>query len=319
MNPNPTTPATAPQLSIQLLNFSQDDSDWRQLIDLARLADERGIDRLVVSDHVLMGERLDAYADPGTGGMAGAVQPTDPDGHWLDPLVLLSVLAPITERIRLGTAILIAALRPAPVLAKTIATLDVLSGGRVDLGVGVGWQREEYEASGLAFEGRGRRLDDTLEICRKLWTEQVVDHDDGVHRLERIHAMPKPRQSGGVPIWVSGRATDLTARRLARFGHGWLPWGDDMTDPRPGIERLRRALSDAGRDPAELQAQGSLPVVLTDAGIDLEATLAPVAELVDAGVTDFRVRAALGRDPEADDRLLTELVPAFRRHVGRTD
>ena len=83
----------------------------------------------------------------------------------------------MTERIRLGTNILIAALRRPVVLAKEPATLDVLSGGRLDLGVGVGWQREEYEAAGLAFEGRGRLLDHTLEVCRALWTQRVADYD----------------------------------------------------------------------------------------------------------------------------------------------
>src|SRR5207247_2385322 len=102
-------------------------------------------------------------------GQEGGRQPTGPDGHWLEPLTVLSMVAAVTSRVRLATGILIAALRRPVVLAKTTATLDVLSGGRLDLGVGVGWQREEYEAAGLDFHDRGRLLDHTLAVCQTLW------------------------------------------------------------------------------------------------------------------------------------------------------
>jgi alkanesulfonate monooxygenase SsuD/methylene tetrahydromethanopterin reductase-like flavin-dependent oxidoreductase (luciferase family) len=108
----------------------------------------------MVSDHVVFGENLEAYADPSVGGASGGRQPTGPDGSWLEPLVVLTAIAATTELIRLGMAILLAVLRRAVVLAKQLATLDVLSGGRVDLGVGVGWQCEEYDAAGLPFGHR---------------------------------------------------------------------------------------------------------------------------------------------------------------------
>src|SRR5690606_7808726 len=126
--------------------------------------------------------------------------------------------------------------------------LDVLSGGRLDLGVGVGWQREEYEACGLDYHSRGDLLDHTLAVCQTLWTERVADFDDDRLHFERIHAMPKPVQPGGVPIWVSGRINRRTISRLARFGTGWIPWGDHIADPRAGIDAMREALTFAGRD-----------------------------------------------------------------------
>ena len=152
--------------------------------------DAAGVDRVVVSDHLVFGENLDAYADPTIGGTAGGKQPTGPDGVWLDPLIYLTAIAATTTRIRMGTAILLAALRRPAVLAKQLATMDVLSGGRIDLGVGVGWQREEYEAVGLAFEDRGRLLDHTLEVCQMLWTQQRATYDsaelsfDGIHQIQ---------------------------------------------------------------------------------------------------------------------------------------
>ena len=142
------------------------------MLDMARAMDVAGVDRVVVSDHVVFGENLDAYADPSIGGQAGGRQPTGPDGSWLEPVTVLRAMAETTTRIRLGTAILLAALRRPAVLAKQLATLDVLSQGRVDLGVGVGWQRGEYEAVGLSFAERGRLLDHTLEVCQTLWTQQ---------------------------------------------------------------------------------------------------------------------------------------------------
>lgn len=301
-----------PELSIQLRNFAESPDGWEGLFALARLADETGIGRVVVVEHILMGEQLDAYGNPRAGGSAGGKQPTTSDGHWLDPLTVLSMVAAQTSRVRLGTGILLAALRPAALLAKQAATLDSLSGGRLDLGVGVGWQREEYEACGLSFEGRGARLDECLEICRRLWTEQVVTATYGDARFDRVHSMPKPASAGGVPIWVSGRATARTAARVARFGAGWIPWGDDVTNPGPGIEMMRTALSEAGRDPSALQVPGSLPLVFDGERLDVAATVAPVPELVALGITDFRMYHAW-RDPAADRAMLEALVPAFER------
>jgi probable F420-dependent oxidoreductase len=306
-----------PHLSIHLANFAERPTGWQELIDLARTADAVGVDRLAVSDHIAFGENLDAYADPSSGGTTGGKQPTGPDGHWLEPLALLSLLAGVTSRIRLQTGILLAALRTPAVLAKQAATIDVLSGGRLDLGVGVGWQREEYEACGLDFSMRGRRLDHTLAVCRALWTEQVVDFTDDDLRFERIHAMPKPVQAGGVPIWVSGRINARTVERLVRFGTGWIPWGEHVADPRPGIAAMREALDEADRDPETLQVQGVLPVKRDDDGIDLDASMAAVTPLVEAGVTDFRFHHRWGADASADHELLTQLVPSFRIAVGR--
>src|SRR6187399_1786378 len=211
------------QLSVGLVSYAADDpASWQTMLDTARLYDRVGIDRLVVSDHVVFGEQLDAYARPELGGSRGGKQPTGPDGHWLEPLTALSVIAGSTDRIRLATGILLAALRRPVVLAKTAATLDVLSGGRLDLGVGVGWQREEYEAAGLDFDRRGRALDHTLEVCTALWTDRVARYESAELTFDRIHMMPKPLQPGGVPIWISGSVNTRVVDRLCRFGLRWI-------------------------------------------------------------------------------------------------
>lgn len=281
---------TTPQLSISLRTYSPEDpGTWQPVLDYARAADAAGVDRVVVSDHVVFGEHLEAYGRPESGGVEGGRQPTGPDGHWLEPLTTLAVLTGMTSRVRLGTNILIAALRRPVVLAKATATLDVLSGGRLDLGVGIGWQREEYEAAGLHFGSRGRQLDDTLEVCQTLWREQRAKVDLPGLAFDAIHMMPKPVQPGGVPIWVSGRLNDRVAARLARFGSGWIPWGDDASDPAESIPRMRDAVDAAGGRGETIQVAGTLPTVRReDGGIDLDATMGRVSPLVEAGVTDFR-------------------------------
>src|SRR4051794_30950965 len=191
-----------PQLSLALVNWTgRVPQDWGYLVDRAVAAEEAGIDRVVVSDHVVFGENLEAYGKPELGGIVGGRQPTGPDGCWLEPLTSLGIIAGATTRVRLATGVLLAALRRPVVLAKSVATLDVLSGGRVDLGVGIGWQREEYGAAGLDLGQRGRLLDHTLDVCTRLGRGQRVDYASAELRFGGIHMMPKPAAPNGVPIW----------------------------------------------------------------------------------------------------------------------
>jgi len=302
-----------PQLSMTLYTFSKDDpGNWDYLVSQAVLADECGVDRLALSDHIAFGENMDAYADPAKGGTAGGKQPTGPDGHWLEPLSTISFLAALTSQVRFGTNILLAALRRPAALANQLSTIDVLSKGRIDLGVGVGWQREEYEAVGLSFEGRGRLLDHTLEVCQTLWSENSASYSSDELSFSNIHQQPKPIQPGGVPVWVSGTTNDRAMKRLATFGTGWIPWGPDAADITSGIERMRAQVSKHGGDPSKMSVQGSLKVERADDAIDLEATMAPVAELADAGVTDFRIGMPIP-DPKTGKAQLTETVEAFRQ------
>jgi len=311
---------TAPvRMAVLLRTFAAEDpGTWSHLVDLAVAADEAGVDRLVLSDHVAMGEELDAYGDPRRGGVTGGRQPTGPDGHWLEPLTVIAHLSAVTRRVRFGTSILLAALRRPVVLAKTVATIDVLSGGRLDLGVGVGWQRQEYEAAGLDFDARGRLLDQTLEVCLTLWREQAATYEGDGLSFHRVHQMPKPRQSGGVPVWVSGTVNPRSMRRLARFGSGWIPWGSDAADLAGAIGRMRAAVASEGRDPADLSVAGNLaPVRAAGGGLDLGATLAQVPALRDAGVTDLTVPLSVPADPGAAGEHLRGVVAAFREAAAR--
>ena len=310
-----------PHLSIQVVNFAAEPSgDWRRLSDHAVAADRAGVDRLAVADHVAFGEDLSAYADPRAGGTAGGRQPTGPDGAWLEPLTTLTWLAARTDHIRLQTGILLAALRRPVVLAKAAATLDILSGGRLDLGVGVGWQAAEYEAAGLPYADRGQILDESLAACRALWTQDRAAHDGPTLSFDGIHAQPKPVDPAGVPIWVSGTVNRRTARRLAEFGTGWIPWGDDRADVVGGITRMRDLLADLDlhTDLGGFEVQGTLPLVRDDDGTpDLDCTMASVPDLVSAGVTDCRISLPVPDGVDAATEVLAGVVKAFRAVAGR--
>jgi probable F420-dependent oxidoreductase len=294
--------------------------DWSSLLAVAEAADEAGIDRLVVSDHVIMGERLHEYARPEVGGQAGGRQPTGSDGPWLEPLTVLATVAARTGRVRLQTGVLLASLRRPVVLAKTVATIQALSGGRLDLGVGVGWQREEYDAAGLPFAGRGALLDHTLAVCEALWRGETAFADDRL-RYEGVHLSPRP---GRVPVWVSGRPHAAVLARVARFGSGWIPWGPEAAlDALPGaLATVHAALRDAGRDLAGFDVTATLPLRTGATGhVDLEATLAPAGPLGEIGVTDVRVNLPMSDDAGRDEALdaFGRLVDAHRATVGEPD
>jgi len=312
-------PTPLPQLTVPLVSFSAEDpGGWGHLFARARAADTAGVDRLTCSDHVVYGENLEAYGKAENGGSEGGVQPTGPDGHWLDPFTTLSVVAGMTSRVRLRTQILLAALRRPVVLAKCAATLDVLSGGRLDLGVGVGWQREEYEAAGLQFEGRGRLLDHTLEVCQTLWRERRASYSSPELTFKNIHQMPKPLQSGGVPFWISGTIRGSTVRRLTHFGLRWIPWGADAANLMESVPRLKEALAKAGGDADALQVVGRIRLPRTPFDMDgVRRTMDHVPEQVKLGITDFVLEGSIPKEESAAQDLLSEVVAVFREVAGR--
>jgi probable F420-dependent oxidoreductase len=261
-------------------------------VEVAKVADEVGIDQIVLADHVVMGRNTDRYP---YGEFAFA-----PDEPWAEPLTLLTAIATVTSRVRLGTGILITPLRTPASLAKSVGTLDALSGGRVDLGVGTGWQREEYDVAGVPWDERWQRLDDGLRACRALWTGTYPD----------IFCEPRPAQER-LPLWLGAKATATNCARVADWGDGWMPLeaktGSDELFA--GIEALRRAFQDAGRSPDELLVRAGMPFVRGDDGFDFPATREAALALADAGVTHFSVNLRRSIASAADARgFLEQLV-----------
>jgi alkanesulfonate monooxygenase SsuD/methylene tetrahydromethanopterin reductase-like flavin-dependent oxidoreductase (luciferase family) len=209
-------------------------------------------------------------------------------------------------------------LRPAALLAKSAATLDVLSRGRLDLGVGTGWQREEYDAEGLDFDRRAQLLDDTLGALQALWRDSPAAFTSATVRFTDIWCEPKPLQPGGVPVWVAGTLHRRNVERTVRHASGWIPiMGETVEGIAAGATQLRDALRVAGRDADGFQVQAPLRIVRDDGGPpDLARSLESVPELAAAGATTVQVPLqAFCRDPHAAPAFFTDLVTRFRATV----
>jgi probable F420-dependent oxidoreductase len=276
--------------------------DFRRVIDVVRRADELGVDQMVMTDHVVMGERTDRYPY--------GKFPVPTDYPWYEPLVSLSAFAAVTQRIRLSMGVLIAPLRPAVLLAKQAATLDVISNGRLDLGVGTGWQREEFQASGIPYAKRGERLAEQMRVCRALWRGGRTSFRGPNLSFDDITCHPRPVQPDGVPLWFGLAPTDANCALVAELGAGWVPISQDPALIQDGAAKYRAAFERAGRDPKELQVRAHLPPKTSSSGaFDLEETLAAgVGPAVEAGATCIDLVTVLYcREPRDLDRALERI------------
>jgi probable F420-dependent oxidoreductase len=201
-----------------------------------------GYDHIDVFDHVVMGFPIEGRPP----GPYNAAMPI------LEPLVTIGFLAAATSRMTLGTEVLVLPQRDPTLVAKQVSTLDTLSGGRIRLGVGVGWQESEYEALGADFHTRGARMDEAIGLLRTYWTEPQVTLTGPYYRATSMGMEPKPPQGRQLPIWIGG-GSDAALRRVGRLGDGWLASRvTDAEDGRRSIAAIRRYAEEAGRDPAML-------------------------------------------------------------------
>lgn len=215
---------------------------------VARSAERAGFDSIWIGEHVVMSPR-ERY--PGADG--NRVGPSVA-GSLPDPLEWLTYAAAVTERILLGTSVLLVPLHSALVLAKRVATLDRLSGGRVRLGIGLGWSEDEYRAVGVPFHERGRRCDEAVGALRALWSDSPARFDGRFVRFGPVHSAPQPL-AGRVPIFVGGDS-DAAARRAGRIGDGYFPFAKDRDRLRRLVGVARQAAVETGRDPDALELTG---------------------------------------------------------------
>ena len=218
------------------------------VVRLAEMLESQDVESLWTVEHVVMARNYDPLYPYSKDGMA----PTAPDTLMPDPLEWHAFVAARTERIHLGTSVVIASQHSAAILAKRVATLDALSCGRVRLGVGIGWQREEYEAVGVPYRDRGRRLDETIEAMRVLWRDEWATYHGEHVNFENVHMDTKPFHPEGVPILIGG-STEVAARRAGRLGDGWYPYVISPEDFGTGVETIRTAAKAAGRDPNRIE------------------------------------------------------------------
>ncbi len=192
------------------------------VLRMATRADALRYDSVFVTDHVVLPASMarSVYPYSTTGRLAGG-----PAQDYLEPLAMLGYLAHATKRIRLGTSVLIIPYRNPLVTAKTLATIDQLSRGRVVLGAGVGWLREEFEAlAAPPFTERGAVTDEYLALMRRAWTADPVSFEGRYYAIRDVHVLPKPTQRGGIPVWIGGH-TDAALKRAGTLGDGWHPIG----------------------------------------------------------------------------------------------
>lgn len=228
------------------------------ILGVAASAERLGFDSVWAAHHVLMPyERTSQYPYQ----RSGTEIAMSPGMQWLDPLVTLSMIAGATARVKLGTSVFVLPYRDPVTLAAEVAALDVLSEGRVILGVGVGWMREEFEAIGIPPRERGARTDEHLQALKTLWTDDPASFQGKFTRFDGIALATRPHREGGPPVWVGGN-TDVALRRALRFGDGWHGF-EVFPDELPKLkETLDRLGHELGRDPAGLElsvARGLIP------------------------------------------------------------
>ncbi len=220
------------------------------IIKLAKAIEEIGFDQLDVFDHVVMGYPTETRDRP--------MYP--PEMPILEALMVLSYAAAVTTRIGLGTEILVLPQRQPVLVAKQISTLDTLSGGRVRLGIGVGWQAAEFDALEEDFSNRGARMDEAIDLIRACWRDSRVDYQGSHYTTEAMAMEPKSPQGSALPIWIGGSA-ERALRRVGEKGDGWLSTAiDDATEAKRAVAKIHHHAEAAGRDPASIGLQQMLAV-----------------------------------------------------------
>jgi probable F420-dependent oxidoreductase len=274
-----------------------------RLLDVARAADQAGADFIDVTEHVLMG--LNAL-DSGQGWELHHL-----DMPQTDPLITLAAMAGATQRIRLLSAIVIAPLRPAGLLAKMGATLHALSRGRFVMGVTASWQKDEYDAFGVPYADRGQILTDTIGACRALWRDAPASFHSTNVNFDGMFCQPRPAAGEHIPVWFGGKFTPRQIRRIVALGDGWMPYGGlrmTVQQKTDAIRTLRERFVEAGRDPDTLDVSDGL----RDFDGSIERSLEQVPAFAEAGINVFRVHLRrFARGPDEVLPVIEEIVRRF--------
>lgn len=281
------------------------------VLKLAEKADALRFDSLFVTDHVVMpvSSAKSVYPYTTSGQFPGGLAQ-----DYLEPLALLSHLAHATSRTRLGISVLVVPYRNPLLAAKMLATADVLSKGRVILGAGVGWLREEFEALGAPpFEERGRVTEDYIRLMRTAWTTDPVSFEGKYYSIRDVHVLPKPVQQGGIPVWIGGH-TGAALRRAATIGDGWHPiamrppalLGPDEYAAK--VEEIHGWARRAGRDPKSITLTIRVPMEVRGKSAKAAAgDRPPFQGTADEVAADIRRYQALGVSHFVFDHTVQEL------------
>jgi probable F420-dependent oxidoreductase len=309
------------RIGVSLPNVGLDHGK-EMVLPVAEAAERLGFDSVWAAHHVTLPyERTSRYPYQ----RSGTEVAMSPGMQWLDPMTTLSMCAAVTDRVRLGTSVLVLPYRNPLNLAAEAAALDVLTEGRFILGVGCGWMEEEFRALGIDPAERGPRTDEHIEVLRTLWTQDPASFQGRFSNFDGIVLATTTRTGGGPPIWVGGN-TDAGLRRALRLGDGWHGF-EVYPDEMPDInERLARIGGEVGRDPADLDlsvVRGLIPPGREEESFIPERRMlggsagAIVEELgsySDHGVEDVVIQVSLLTPlvPEALEWVAAEVLPQLR-------
>lgn len=263
-------------------------ADRAMIKDFAQQAEDIGVNSLWLGEHVVL---FDEMAFPYPGSADGKI-PVPQGGGMLDTVATFGFLASITERLRFGTGISLISQRNPIYTAKEFSTLDWLTDGRMDFGVGVGWCKEEVIASGYNWETRGARSDEFLQLIKLLWTEETASFQGEHFQLDPCHMDPKPKQSPHVPIIVGGHSK-AALRRTARYGDGWYGFQINPEGTRSILDTLQTLLDEEGRSLDDLE------IIITPSRED-DATINEFAEI---GVSRLVLHLGSQRPHKVDGRM----------------
>lgn len=261
--------------------------DLPLLVEAAKQAEEAGVDYIAMSEHIVLGGSAGGLARKLNEREFDQSGNQDPDTPWPSTLILLAAFAAVTTRTKLVAGAVIPPLRHPLLLAKELATLDLLSRGRLVVFPTVSWHEDEYRALGVDFHKRGKMLDEHLEVWRKVWGEGACGHAGDFYAFEDVHSQPKPWRAGGPEIWVTGdRLHKAAIRRLVEYGSGIATLMPPSAEERGEVDA---AMRQAGRDASGLEILCALSGRFTDStGVaDIDEALAPVKDQAAAGVTTW--------------------------------
>jgi probable F420-dependent oxidoreductase len=268
------------------------ESNMAQAIDVARIVDQSGLYGIAIGEHVSLSSSLEGY--PYEGGLRYADAGRKP---YLEPMALHGSFAAATARVKLSNCVLLAALRPAVLLAKQLATIDVLSRGRLQAVFGTGWSRDEYASLNVDFSKRRQILRDNIAACRALWEKQPTTFRSETISFEGLFSMPQPVQKR-IPILLAAKANEKNATLVAELCDGWETGPDDsksLDKLKEGAQIYRQAFAAVGRDPRELIVKSHLFPARTEQGdLDWDKTFSNVLAMLEAGVTEFAIAMPIG-------------------------
>jgi probable F420-dependent oxidoreductase len=273
-------------------------SDPTHFCEIARVADDCGWDGIVVSDHVVHPEKIESPYPYTRDGSTRWEAPAP----WPDPWVAVGAMAAVTERIRFTTGIYVLPLRNPFVVAKAVSTAAVMSGDRVNLGIGVGWMKDEFDLLEQSFRNRGRRMDEMIEVMRTLWAGGMVEHHGEHYDFGRLQMSPAPKAR--IPILVGG-LSEAALRRVGRLGDGWISDIHTTEELREIVAKIRAYRDEYGRADAPLE----IVAACSDAsGAD------GVRRLEDLGVTHVQTMPWLMYDGSTDS--LDDKIDGIRRFAN---